>query len=144
MVVCLDTSVLVAGLVESHPDHEVSFPWLRRAKEGEVDAAVCAHSVAELYSVLTSLPLSPPVSPRQAARMIRETLLPHVQLHSLPPEGYVDLVDRVSEAYLTGGITYDALIAETARRAGAERIVTLNGRDFARLEWLDSIDVRSP
>lgn len=144
MTVCLDTSVLVAGLVESHPDHEICFPWLRRARQGELKVAVSAHSLAELYSVLTSLPLSPPVSPRQAAQMIRQTLLPHVQVLALESEDYVDLIDRLSEAYLMGGITYDALIAETARKAGARHLVTLNTRDYVRLEWLESVEIRSP
>lgn len=56
----LDTSVLVAGMVEVHPHHGERFKWLKKAIEGEIEGVVAAHSLAELYSVLSTLPVHPP------------------------------------------------------------------------------------
>ena len=52
----LDTSVLVAAMVEAHPMHITALPWLRRAKDRLDSGLVAAHSVAELYAILTTLP----------------------------------------------------------------------------------------
>lgn len=55
MRVLLDTSVLVAAMVEAHPAHERALPWLQRVEAGIDSGVVAAHSVAELYAVLTTL-----------------------------------------------------------------------------------------
>jgi predicted nucleic acid-binding protein len=57
MKVLFDTSALVAAMVEGHPRHEQAWPWLQQAKAGKVQGVVAAHSLAELYAVLTVLPL---------------------------------------------------------------------------------------
>jgi len=51
MKVLLDTSVLVAAMVEAHPHHVRAFPWLQRVKRKEVTAVLACHSLAELYSM---------------------------------------------------------------------------------------------
>ncbi|MGH3085927.1 MAG: hypothetical protein ACRDSJ_01250 [Rubrobacteraceae bacterium] len=43
MRVLLDTSVLVAGMVEAHPAHERALPWLARVKAGTNSGIVAAH-----------------------------------------------------------------------------------------------------
>jgi len=60
MKVLLDTSVLVAAMVESHPAHERSLSWLQRIKKGSDTGLVSAHTIAELYAILTTLPMKPP------------------------------------------------------------------------------------
>ncbi|MDW8289532.1 MAG: PIN domain-containing protein [Armatimonadota bacterium] len=60
MRVLLDTSVLVSAVVEAHPRHEWSLNWLKRAHHSEIEAVVSAHSLLEMYAVLTRLPLHPP------------------------------------------------------------------------------------
>ena len=57
MKTLFDTSVLVAAVVEPHPMHVRALPWLQRAKAGEIDFFVASHTLAELYAVLTTLPL---------------------------------------------------------------------------------------
>ena len=58
MRVFFDTSVLVAALFEGHAFHRQAFPWLKRAREREFSFLVATHTLAELYSALTSLPES--------------------------------------------------------------------------------------
>lgn len=72
VLVAIDTSVLVAWTVAKHPFHARATPWFDAIYRGEFDAMVCAHALAELYSVLTKIPegLSP-VAARLAGRTYR-------------------------------------------------------------------------
>jgi len=45
----------------------------------------------------------------------------------LAPTGYVELLDVAAAAGIVGGAVYDALVAATAREAGAE-LLTLDER----------------
>ena len=59
----LDTSVLVAAFWGDHVHYGSSVEIFARARK--VTTACAAHSVAELYSKMTSLPVRPPISPDQ-------------------------------------------------------------------------------
>lgn len=74
MKILFDTSVLVAAVIEPHPMHTRALPWLKRARAGEFDFFVASHTLAELYAVLTTLPVSPRISPGTAWRLIHENI----------------------------------------------------------------------
>ena len=74
MKVFFDTSVLVAALVKLHPMHSQAINWLKRAKSHDLDMIVSSHTLAELYAVLTTLPVSPKVTPEIAWRLISENI----------------------------------------------------------------------
>ena len=57
MRILFDTSTLVAAVVEGHPAHVAAFPWLQRVKDKAETGIVAAHSLAELYAILTRLPV---------------------------------------------------------------------------------------
>ncbi len=57
MKILFDTSVLVAAMIEPHPFHNSAFPWLKRVKSNEIEMLVASHTLAELYAVLTTLPV---------------------------------------------------------------------------------------
>jgi predicted nucleic acid-binding protein len=63
MKVLFDTSVLVAAFEVSHPRHGICLPWLQRVQTSDIDGYVSTHTFAELYSVLTRLPVKPVISP---------------------------------------------------------------------------------
>jgi predicted nucleic acid-binding protein len=130
--VLLDTSVLVAALVASHPHHSRAFPWLRKAKEGEIELLISSHTIAELYAVLSTLPVSPRITPGLAWRLMHESVLSCATVTSLSSTDYQSAIKRVSELGISGGAVYDALIAKAAHKAGAERILTFNVNDFKR------------
>ena len=44
------------------------------------------------------------------------------------------VLERVVSLGLSGGIVYDALILESATDGGARQLLTLNARDYDRLE----------
>lgn len=133
MKVLLDTSVLVAAMVEAHPRHAEALPWLQRAKKGEVDACVASHTLAELYSVLTTLPVHPRISPPTAWRLLQENVISTCEVVGLSLQDYRAVLEHLSVAGIAGGATYDALIAQAGSRAAVDQIVTFNEADFRKV-----------
>jgi predicted nucleic acid-binding protein len=133
MKILFDTSVLVAGIVERHPMHESAFPWLKDANAGQFEFIVSAHSLAELYAVLTALPLSPKIAPGTAWRLIRENVQSRAKVIPLSPTDYGSVIRRMADLGLSGGAVYDALIAKAAEKASIDHILTLNPDDFKRV-----------
>jgi len=133
MKTLFDTSALVAAIVEPHPMHTRALPWLQRAKAGNIDFFVASHTLAELYAVLTTLPLKPRISPLTAWRLVHDNVETSAKIISLSPSDYKDTIKYVSELGLSGGIIYDALIVKAAQKSGVERLLTFNVDDFIRL-----------
>ncbi|MCL7453248.1 MAG: PIN domain-containing protein [Anaerolineae bacterium] len=121
--------------------HDVALPWLQRARAKSDTGLVAAHSVAELYAVLTALPLRPRVTPEIALQVIERDVLDVLEVVPLSGQDYHSVITSLAEMRVVGGATYDALILQAARKAGAEQLVTLNQADFRRLapDWVDSI-----
>jgi predicted nucleic acid-binding protein len=132
--ILFDTSVLVAAMVQAHPAHERAVPWLQRVKVQTDSGVVSAHSIAELYAVLTALPIQPRISPGLASRLIYENVLTTCQIIPLTPADYEAVIARLAEQGLVGGVTYDALILHAATKAQVDIIVTLNEKDFSRID----------
>jgi len=132
MRILFDTSVIIAGLVESHPMHRRAFPWLKRAKADEFEWIVASHTIAELYAVLSTLPIKPRITPLIARKLITEFIEPNGKIISLTPGEYKSVIKQISELGLAGGIIYDALIAKVAQKSRVERLLTLNIDDFSR------------
>ena len=132
MRVLLDTSVLLAALVRSHPRHAEARPWLVRARAGEIVIVLAAHTLAELHATLTTLPVRPRISPHTADRLRTDNLPGTTEIVALTADDYRSVVQRVVELGLAGGVIYDALIARAAEIGRADRLVTLNESDFRR------------
>ena len=133
MRILFDTSVLVAGIVEAHPMHGRSGPWLEEARAGEFEFLAASHALAELYAVLTRLPLSPRISPGMARRLIQANVEAAATIVPLDAADYARVLTHVAQLEITGGAVYDALIARTAEIARADRLLTLNPGDFQRV-----------
>ena len=133
MKILLDTSVLVAAMVESHPEHERAFPWLKRIIDGKNEGYVAIHSLAELYAVLTVLPVRPRISPHSAHELIVRNVLQNFEVITLGPSDYLTVIESLSSLGIVGGATYDALIMHAAISVKMDRIVTFNLRDFRRI-----------
>jgi predicted nucleic acid-binding protein len=131
--VLFDTSTLIGAMVEGHPDHERCLPWLERARRGTLEFLVAAHTIAELYAVLSTYPTRPRISPAAAARLVRENVARQASLIPLTGSDYEAVIIQLAERVLPGGVVYDALIARAALKGRAERLVTLNPRDFLRI-----------
>lgn len=122
-----DTSAIVAAHVQNHGQFAWASEQLARANV----PALCAHSLAECYFVMTASPqLRYP--PEDVVRFLRSleqswTVLP------LTPAHYLRAAERCRDLALQGGAIYDTLLAEAAVQAGATGLVTLNPKHFRRL-----------
>jgi predicted nucleic acid-binding protein len=103
---------------------------------------LAGHSLLECYSVLTRLPPPLRLAPRVVAELIQVSYLAKGAVISLPADRYVDLLSALAASGVAGGRTYDAVIAATARAAGADVLLTFNVRDFAGLAA--DIEVMAP
>jgi len=137
-----DTSLIVSGIVESHPMHAKCLPWLQRAKAGEVECIVVSHTLAETYAVLTTLPVKPRISPLVAQRLIDNNLQEIARIVPLTIADYWNTIQRMTAMGLSGGTIYDALIATVARRLSVDKLLTLNTDDFRRV-WPEGDQVIS-
>lgn len=73
MILYLDTTILVAALVEDEPAHESCLKLLRRKS-----VSAWSHALTETYSTLTGGRLGIRVSPAVAAELIAESLKPRL------------------------------------------------------------------
>ena len=144
MKALLDSSVLIAALVESHARHGNAFPWLGRIRKAEVQGFIAAHSIAETYAVLSSLPINPRIAPSAAWALVEHSVLPFVQCVELSAEDVRSVIQRLSSRGLAGGVVYDALIAEAAAKAEADWLITLNLSDFKRVMEGQRTEIREP
>lgn len=132
MKVLFDTSVLVAAFEVSHPRHGVCLPWLQRVQKEEINGYLSTHTFAELYSVLTRLPVRPTISPTIAQRLINENLNLFVAI-PLTVDYYQQAIACMVQLNLPGGGIFDALIAQAALKAEVDILLTLNPSHFTRL-----------
>lgn len=139
MKLLLDTSVLIPAFVRSLPRHEMGLNCYRDALSTGNELLVAAHSLAEVYAVLTRLPVSPRISGGVARRIIRENIGAKARVVSLGARDYDAVLDRMADLGLTGGTIYDALILQAALKAKADKLFTFNGAHFRRA-WPGSED----
>ncbi len=131
MSVFLDTSVLLAGLVDFGPQSAPAQSILQAVAEGRLTGACTAwHCCLECYSVGTRLPPEYRLSPTDAARLLSEEILARLAVHDLPAGDRASLLSLAVQDGIAGGRVYDAHIAAIARAAGATVIVTDNRRHF--------------
>lgn len=133
MRLLLDTSVLVAAMIEAHPHHARALPWLQRIQSGTDSGVVAAHSLAEVYAILTRLPLQPRIGPQLAQRLIQQNIINVCDIAALTELEYQTLIDHLAAHNIQGGATYDALILHTAAQAAVDHVVTFNIGDFRRV-----------
>lgn len=131
MNVFLDTSVLLAGLVDLGPQSAPAQSLLHAVAERNVSSVATAwHCCLEVFSVATRLPPEFRLTTADAARLIEEEVFGRMSVHDLPAGDRLTLLRSAAIDGMTGGRIYDAHIAEIARAAQAHVIVTDNRRHF--------------
>jgi predicted nucleic acid-binding protein len=128
-----DTSALVAGLVPAHPEYTRCRPLIDRARAEPGEHRCTQHALAEAFRVLVALPIRPPLAKEAARALVAQTLTPHLDPMALIASDYAAAFDLVCGGPLGAGAIYDALHLVAARRAKAQRLVTLNLRHFRAL-----------
>ena len=87
----------------------------------------------ETYSVLTSLPLSPKITPRLALELIKKNLLDNFNIVTYEKKDYLELIEALARNSISGGASYDGLIIRAAEKMDPDKIITLNINDFIRI-----------
>ena len=128
-----DTSVLVAALLRDHPRHAESAAWLDRVHRHEVKGCVSLHGLVETWSVLTGMPLHPPLAAADVHRLLQEAVLRRFDVVGGSRADYGSTLARAAARDIRGGAVFDALHAAAARRAHARVLLTLDPGDFRRV-----------
>ena len=122
-----DTSVLVPVFYGDHEHHLASLSlFLQFTKD---DACCGAHTLAEIYSTLTRMPGKYRVTGDQAMLFVG-SVLERLSIIALSAEEYATALSVWSQAGVTGGTIYDALLASCALKAEAEAIYSWNLRHY--------------
>ena len=131
MTVFLDTSVLLAGLIDFGPQSAPAQSLFHEIAERRVpESGTAWHCCLEFYSVATRLPAEFRLTPADAVRLIEEEIFARMGVQDLPAGHRRDLLSAVARDGTAGGRVYDAHIAEIARASSASVIVTDNRRHF--------------
>jgi predicted nucleic acid-binding protein len=132
MKVMFDSSVIVAALVVSHQSHNACVLRLNQALQQDIQGVISTHSLAEIYSVLTRLPLQPKISPQLAQKQLTANL-EYFEVVPLLVEDYQAAIAQMVALNIPGGGVFDALIAQAALKANVDQLLTLNPKHFKRL-----------
>ena len=129
----LDSSCMIAAVCAWHERHDDAAQAIHVRFDRGDRLAIAAHALVETYAVLTRLPAPHRLAPAVAWALIDANFVKHATVAMLTARGQVALLRRLAGENVSGGRSYDALIAETARRSGAGEILTLNPRHFESL-----------
>ena len=135
-----DTSVLVRAAVRRHPHNAPALAILEELVSRKHQGYIGAHGLTEVYSVLTRTPFKPPLYPSEAWQIIEEMILPHMELLTLTPKEYREVVRHCAASGWSGGRIHDAVHLRCAQKAGCDRIYTFNVKDFRALAPPDLAD----
>ena len=127
----LDTSVLLAGLIDFGPQSAPAQSLMHAVAEKQVSGPATAwHCCLEFYSVATRLPPEYRLFPADATRLVDEEVFARMTVHDLPASDRMTMLRAAARDAIAGGRVYDSHIAEIARAAGASVVVTDNRRHF--------------
>jgi predicted nucleic acid-binding protein len=132
VTLALDTSVIIAGLLSWHERHEPAAAAIEQALDAPDRPVLPLPCLLEAYSVMTRLPAPHRISPTDARDLLTGSFQGTVRVVGMSAREVWPLLESFPGAGVTGGATYDAQILACALKAGAERILTFNHRDFAR------------
>lgn len=125
MTACIDTSVLVSSMVATEAHHAACARILNAG-----DAAIYLHSLAETFNTLTGGNRSFRLPAADATLLIEEDYLPHLTVISLTAAETLRAMRESESRGVRGTAIFDFLHLVAARKAGAEKLFTLNIGDF--------------
>jgi len=128
-----DSSCMVAAVLAWHDDHEAAVAEIERRLDRGEEMVVAAHALLEAYAVLTRLPARHRLAPTDAQTALEGSFIASGRVRGLDARECVSLLRRAPADGIAGGQVYDAVIARTAKRAGASALLTFNERHFRRL-----------
>lgn len=128
--VLVDSSCLVAAALPLHEHHTATLSDLTRRRAAGHGLVVAAHSLFEAYAVLTRLPSPHRLSAVDALSVLERNWSSTETVALDGAESWL-VVKQLAQAGVAGGRVYDGLIAECARKANADELLTWNVKHFA-------------
>lgn len=125
----LDANCLIAAVSKNEARDAVVREVSRRVAAAE-PMVLPAHALTEAFSVLTRRPLPERLTPAEAHAVLEANFLTRGRVAALEAEAYLPLLSRLAASNIGGGRIHDEVIAETAARAGATTLLTLNPKHF--------------
>ena len=132
MLVVFSLDVLVAAMVEGHPDHSRCSAALRKAKRGELTMLVAQPTVTDLFAALTALPVRPRITASMAARLVKGNIDPS-QVIAVSPAAVWQVVDRAARTGARGREVAELVVVHAAQTANADHVLSLDPRALDRL-----------
>lgn len=123
-----DTNVVVAAIITKREFHERSYRAFLSSKQ-KSEACIGAHSLAEIYNTLSGRMKIPPLE----AKKLMELNLQDIEVVNLGDSEYSAAIARVSNLGISGGVVFDALLAECAVKRECDTLYTFNLTHFTRL-----------
>ena len=136
-----DTSCLVAAVCAWHEHHGRTRLEIERRIRGHEELVLAAHSLAELYAVLTRLPSPHRLRADDAISLIEANWGETFVVHLTGQETWQALREA-RQLGIIGGQMYDVIIAASALKAGASTLLTWNMRHFNK--FTDKLSVLAP
>jgi predicted nucleic acid-binding protein len=140
----LDTSVLVAAHLPTHPFYAEARAWIASGKRGAYQLLVSAHSLAETYSVLTRLPVKPRISPTAAWQFIEQNIVSCAVIVALSADDYQVVIKHIVQIGFIGGVVHDAVIAKAGELASVDYLMTFNVAHFQKVWPSAAMRIFSP
>ena len=104
MSVFLDTSVILAGLIDFGPQSAPAQSLLHAVAEKRVQSPATAwHCCLEFYSVATRLPPEFRVSPADAVTLLEEEVFGRMAIHDLPAADRLSMIRGAAHDAIAGG-----------------------------------------
>jgi len=126
-----DTSVIVASVSSWHVHHVRAVEAIEDRLSRKERMVVAAATLVEAYSVLTRLPAPHRLAPEVALQLVDDNFAHSFTCVALSAADYRTLLRAAPPNGVAGGRIYDAIVAHSARKAGAKTLLTFNASDFA-------------
>jgi predicted nucleic acid-binding protein len=134
---------MVAAVSSWHDHHDRARRDIESRLASKQEMIVAGPALIEAYSVLTRLPAPHRISPADAMSLIDENFMRNVRIVVPGAAAYRTLLRGAPDNAISGGRTYDAVIAMCARKARADVLLTLNDKHFASLAG-DDLEIIVP
>ena len=142
MRVAFDTNCLVALLCEWHECHQATRSAMDEARRAHYPLIIASHALLECFSVLTRLPAPHRIAPKEVEQALLQNFS-RAEVSAVDASMCWSTIHDLAERGLGGGRLYDAVIARSARAAGATVLLTWNVRDFLSVAP-PGLEVREP
>jgi len=133
VTIALDSTVIVAALLSWHERHTAAAKALEHALASKTAVVIPSHALFESFAVMTRLPAPHRLASADALALLRDNFA-SVHIATLGARSVWPTLQKLTQLGLAGGVTYDAITLEAAADGGATELLTLNARDYDRLD----------